>query len=321
VELLRVTAFSFVLGFALTGVVLACSGAAGAPLPSAPASADVIDPVVGAFDRGTDPAVAAVEANGITLCAGVLVAPDVVLTVRECAGPPCGGISPAAPASLAVRFGDGPGSAGPVSQVRDVVAAALGDSCDGGLSLLRLDTPVDGVQPLAVRATGAAQGDRVRTVGFDARDSGVGKTVRDHVLVTATTSAELSLHESPGVAGRGRVVVDDTAEVVGLVVGPDIDGDGSTVGDRAIRVDPFAAFVASVVGPNPTAGGSSRLRTTKGPVDMSADCAGAVDCAASVCVIAKAKQYCSRTCDGADRCPARWRCMSSATAWRVCVEM
>jgi hypothetical protein len=320
VELLRVTAFSFVVGFVATAAVLACSGAAGAPLPSALASADVIDPVIGAFDRGTDPAVAVVEANGVALCTGVLVAPDVVLTARACAGPPCDGVSPAAPASLAVRFGDGPGGAGPVSQVRDVVAAALGGSCDGGLSLLRLDTPVDGVQPLAVRATGAAQGDRVRTVGFDARGPGVEKTVRDHVLVTATTSAELSLYESP-VAGGGRVVVDDAAEVVGLVVGPDTEGDGSTVGDRAIRVDPFAAFVGSVVGPNPTAGGSSRLRTTQGPVDMSADCAGAVDCAASVCVIAKAKQYCSRTCDGADRCPARWRCMSSATAWRVCVEL
>jgi hypothetical protein len=117
------------------------------------------------------------------------------------------------------------------------------------------------------------------------------------------------------------VVVDNSAQVVGLVAGPWAGGDGAIEGDRAVRVDPFAAFVASVLGPNPTAGGSSRLRTTKGSVDMSADCTGAVDCAASVCVMAKGKQYCSRTCDGADRCPARWRCLSSGGVWRVCVEM
>src|ERR1700759_1328542 len=67
VELIRVTAFSFFFGFALTAAGLACSGEATPPLPSAAASADVIDPVVGTYDRGTDPAVAVVEGNGVPL--------------------------------------------------------------------------------------------------------------------------------------------------------------------------------------------------------------------------------------------------------------
>jgi hypothetical protein len=223
-----------------------------------------------------------------------------------------------------VHFGAG---VGPVSRVRDVVGAELGDACSAGLALLRLDTPIDGVQPLALRATGAAQGDRVRTVGFELHPNGPEKIVRDHVLVTATTPLELVLHESPGLAGCGRIVVDEAAQVVGVVTGsssaerPSASGYGSIDGDRAARVDPFAAFLASLLGPNAAGATGSRLHTAKGPVDMSADCAGAVDCAASVCVRSSGKQYCSRTCDGVDRCPSRWRCQLSAALWRVCVEL
>jgi hypothetical protein len=338
VELLRVTALAFFFGFAVTATTLACSEAIGPPAAVTPPSADVIDPVIGAPDRGTDPAVVAIESEGVVLCAGALVASDAVLTARRCVGPPCDGGAPPAPASLAVRFGDGiGGGAGPVSRVRDVVGAEVGNACSAGLALLWLDTPIDGVQPLALRGTGAAQGDRVRTVGFDQHAAGPEKIVRDHVLVTTTTPTELALRESPGIAGSGRVVVDETAQIVGVVTGPSAAGDASAasdgsdasdasdqtvVGDLASRVDPFTAVWGSLLGPNPSAStGSSRVRTSKGPVDMSAYCAGAVDCAASVCVSAKGKQYCSRTCDGVDRCPARWHCQLSAAAWRVCVEI
>jgi hypothetical protein len=322
VELLRVTALCFFFGFAATATALACSGTLGPPAGVTPPSADVIDPVVGAPDRGADPAVVAIESEGAVLCAGALVAPDAVLTARRCVGPPCDGQSPPAPASLVVRFGDGVGrGTGPVSRVRDVVGAELGNACSAGVALLQLDTPVDGVQPLALRSTGAAQGDRVRTVAFDLSPE---KIVRDHVLVTTTTTMALVLRESPGPAGSGRVVVDEAAQLVGIVTGP--AGPSATNaaidGDLAARVDRFAPFLAPLLGPDPSgSNGGSRLRTSKGPVDMSADCAGAVDCASSVCVSTSARRYCSRTCDGVDRCPSRWRCQLSAAAWRVCVEI
>ena len=66
--------------------VLACSGELGAPpgaLAQAPV-AEVVAPVAGVPDRGSDPAVVAVESAGAVVCAGALVAPDVVLTARHC---------------------------------------------------------------------------------------------------------------------------------------------------------------------------------------------------------------------------------------------
>src|SRR5579872_7096261 len=93
-------------------VGLGCSGEGAAPSSSAAVFADVIDPVVGIADGRNDPAVVGVLRDGVVLCAGALIAPDVVLTSGRCAAssiPVCSaaGNSTAPPVtSLLVRIGD-----------------------------------------------------------------------------------------------------------------------------------------------------------------------------------------------------------------------
>ena len=75
---------------ALSWVVFACacSGTASdLPARSEP-SAEICRPVVGARDLGSDPAVVAIDWGGPIVCAGALVAEDVVLTARHCVSDP-----------------------------------------------------------------------------------------------------------------------------------------------------------------------------------------------------------------------------------------
>ena len=65
-----------------------CSGpSASSILPNGAPNADVVSPPPGVADRGDDPAVVAIDAD-VPLCAGALVAPDVVLTSRHCVSVP-----------------------------------------------------------------------------------------------------------------------------------------------------------------------------------------------------------------------------------------
>ncbi len=314
---------------------IACSGevgAIGAASRVVPV-VDAIDPIEGAADRGADPAVVAIEANGTTLCAGVLVAPDAVLALRECVARPAApcmrGGPPAfvAVEGLSVSAGDDATAGGPRSGVRDVAMAQVGDGCGPGVALLLLDTPIDAVVPLGLRATGAAQGDRVRTVGLEERQArsapALEKVVRDHVRVTAAGSTSFVLDETPGRPASGRAVLDENAMIVGLVAGPAPADAGAA--DYALRTESLVPFVASeLAGPTRSSGGAARLRTRKGAIDLGADCEGAIDCAASVCVSAGPRRYCSRSCASDDRCPPRWRCQAGTSAGasvHVCTAM
>jgi hypothetical protein len=280
---------------------LACSGELGAPtgaFAQAPI-AEVAAPVAGVADRGSDPAVVAVERAGAVVCAGALVAPDVVLTARHCVT--------ASGVDLFVRAAQG-GAAAPRSAVRAVATPPSEPSGALDIALLLLDTPIDGVVPLAVRPTGVALGDHVRTVTFDGVTPGV-PSVRDHVPVVAESATEALLDEVPCAVGCGGPAIDEaTAAVVGVLSRP-APGDGGPGGDIAARTDVVLSFVAGVVAESGAAVASgSSLRTTKGPVDFGATCGGAADCAAGVCVLDGPKRYCSRSCGAADRCPARSRC-------------
>jgi hypothetical protein len=302
-----------------------------APLASGP-EVDVAYPVVGVPDKGRDPAVVSVQVAGQVICAGALVAPDVVVTAAQCAA---NAMSAADGASTPLTVQVGGGSlTGPSSSVRAITVPTELDAAV--IALLLLDTPVDTVAPLVVRSTGIAVGDHVRTLVYAAEGlAGVGAdptpTVRDHIAVVAETETEFELAEAPCTLGCGGPVIDGaTATLVGILsrpLAPD-DASPSPYGDVAIRADAFVSFVTSALqaSASPPRGGSL-LHTTKGDVDFGAACEGAVDCAAGICVSNGPQRYCSRSCASSDRCATRSRCATStvvhgstSASLAVCVE-
>jgi hypothetical protein len=185
------------------------------------------------------------------------------------------------------------------------------------VALVLIDTPIDDLAPLPVRTTGVARGDHVRTVGFGAR----GKIVRDHVLVLASNDRAFDAAEESCAAVRGGLALDEsTGEVVGVLTGGAPDCEPSAGRDVYARADRALAEVAHALqeGTRGTARGAKK--TKKGPIDLGAACARGADCAAGACVSEGGAQYCSRTCDGHDACPARFKCTNTQEQVMVCVE-
>jgi hypothetical protein len=292
--------------------------------------ADIVDPVPGVPDPSADPAVVVIEGNGPIPCAGAMVAPDVVLTARRCVSAALptdscwpagtGQFAPQPPSVLAVRTADADRSAASVAPVQKILVPPGPELCTDDMALLLLDLPLDGIQPLAVRSTGVARGDHVRTVGFRraAQNGGVAvKWVRDHVAVLETSATGIRLAERLGDDVCGGPAIDEsTGEVVAVVSG----SDASREATLATRTDAFFTFIEGGLaqsGASTRARGLKRIR--KGPIDTGANCGTAVDCAAGVCVTEGVQRYCSRTCAAHDKCPAHFRCVKS-TADMVCVK-
>ncbi len=317
---------------ALLVLVVACSGpSASSILPSNAPTADVASPPPGVADRGDDPAVVAIDAAEAPLCAGALVAPDVVLTSRHCVSVPtvsngCPGdaaVPPPlrAPASLRVRVGEDVVAAPERARGRDIVVPTSPSMCGADIALLLLDVSIDDVQPLVLRATGAAQGDHVRTVGWrlPARVGPAPKFLREHLLVMDASDTELELAEVP-VGGSGPALSEATAEVLGVFSRSD-DGPSRAV---YTRTDAFMALIDSALARSQSAAETTAglRKAKKGPVDIGAYCAKGTDCAAGVCVSTTGglEQYCSRTCGSHDRCPSGYRCQRSQSGIQVCTE-
>ena len=235
--------------FAAAVLVVACSGTAATSLPSTAPQVDVVAPPPGVADRGDDPAVVAIDAGDATLCAGALVAPDVVLTARHCVSAPArasgctsaaaAGAPPLrAPGSLRILLGDDMTTATERARGRAIRVPSTSSMCGADIALLLLDVPIDDVQPLVVRPTGAAQGDHLRTIGWRLPE-GAGrapKILRDHLLVLGATPTELELAEA--ITGLGGPALDEaTAEVLGVFSRSD------AAPSRAVytRADAFAA--------------------------------------------------------------------------------
>jgi hypothetical protein len=312
----------------------ACSGTAATSLPSTAPDVDVVAPPPGVADRGDDPAVVAIDSGDATLCAGALVAPDVVLTARHCvsapAGPsPCTGPGAASapplrvPESLRILLGDDMATALERARGRAIMVPGASSMCGADIALLLLDVAIDDVQPLVVRPTGAAQGDHLRTIGWrlPTREGRAPKILRDHLLVLGASSSELELAEA--VTGAGGPALDEaTAEVLGVFSRSDAEP------ARAVytRADAFAALIESALAESESAATSTRASKNKrGPADLGANCAAGADCAAGVCVSVPAEpevleQYCSRTCGSHDRCPTGFRCQRSQAGVEACVK-
>jgi hypothetical protein len=328
----------FLSGLAM---LVACSGRAPSGLPSNAPDVDVIAPPPGVADRGDDPAVVAIDTADGPPCAGALVAPDVVLTARHCVSTPVvptacpsedAGAAPPLrdPGSLRVLVGDDAIVATPRARGKDILVPDAASMCGADIALLVLDVPIDGVQPLVVRSTGAAQGDHLRTVGWrvPVRAGPAPKILRDHLLVLGASPTELQLAESTGVGG-GPALSESTAEVLGVFSRSDVDP------LRAIytRADAFVALIESALAESVSLAATTHaLKPKKGPADLGANCAWGGDCAAGVCVsvspgstglasgLESGQQYCSRTCASRDRCPSGFRCQRSQAGVSVCTE-
>ncbi len=320
--------------FVALALVVACSGTAATSLPSTAPDVDVVAPPPGVADRGDDPAVVAIDVGDSTLCAGALVAPDVVLTARHCVSAPAelagctnagaAGVPPLrSPESLRIFLGDDMATAAERARGRAIRVPTASSMCGADIALLLLDVPIDDVQPLVVRPTGAAQGDHLRTIGWRLPEHAgrAPKILRDHLLVLSASPTELELGEA--ITGAGGPALDEaTAEVLGVFSRSDAGP------ARAVytRTDAFAALIESALAESVSAAASTRgSKNKKGPADLGANCAVGADCAAGVCVSVPAgpdglEQYCSQTCGSHDRCPARFRCQRSQVGVEACVK-
>jgi len=262
--------------------------------------------LAGIPDRGDDPAVVAVAAPARPLCAGALVAPDVVLTAAACV--------PSALSSLQILTGDEP--ANRIERARGWRLLAP-SSTTANAAFVLLDGPIADIAPLAIRATGVAKGDHVRTVGFTASV----KIVRDHAPVLASNEQAFDLAEVSCAVGGGAPAVDEaTGEVVGILLDGSTDCVPGAGRDIYGRADRALAPVAQALADASRGTDKGATKTHKGPIDMGAACVHATECAAGACVSYAGGEYCSRTCSGQDACPAHFKCMNTQEEVMVCVE-
>jgi hypothetical protein len=266
----------------------------------------------GVPDRTDDPAVVALEVDGQSACAGTLVAADVVLTAAECAPHPG--------KTLRVLVGDSSADAQERARGSQVLPGPPGGS---GLAVVLLDTPIDDIVPLAVRASGVATRDHVRTVGFLRGQ----RLVRDHVAVVAAESGQFEVAEAACTVDAGGPALDEsTGEVLGVLTsgGESCAASGTTV--VYASTDASRSFLAQVRASGRRSIAKGAQKTKKGPIDMGSGCTLGADCAAGVCVAYAGSQYCSRACEPHDRCPAHFRCMATPSQGpglqegMVCVE-
>jgi hypothetical protein len=305
----------------------ACSSGIAAP-PASTAAPTFLQavPLAGVPDRGDDPAVVAIVAGGPALCSGTLVAPDAVLTSRRCVSVtslasscPDGGpevVAALAPGSLHVLAGDIATGAQERARGRQIVVDDDAATCGDDVAILLLDTPIDDIQPLAVRPTGAAQGDALRTVDYAV----VAAASAPVKLVTEVSSASLTAAEACARGAGGPALDEASVEVVGVASLPGASGCGTEAAERYVRADVVLPFVAGTLAQYALAPSTStgQEKAKKGDLDVGAACARAEDCAAGVCVTDGDRRYCSRTCDAHDRCPTHWRCRRSAEGPTIC---
>ncbi len=324
------------VGLVVVFAMVACAGEVSSPtgsLSDAPVADEALPPA-GVPDRGDDPAVVAIDTGGVLVCSGALVAPDAVLTSRRCASVtamaacPDGSartVTSLAPQSLRILVGDQVTGAEERARGRQIIVPDGDPECGPDIAIVLLDTPIDDIEPLAVRTTGAAKGDPLRTAGYVNLGGSAGpvKRVRDNALVVDLSPAELHIGEACSAGAGGPAIDAATADIVAIASRSGTSGcGGAGAFDVYVRADAFLTFIEGALDAFALAPGSAagKAKTAKGDVDVGAPCVQGGDCAAGVCATDGAREYCSRTCDAYDRCPPRWRCKLSAGGAWICAD-
>jgi len=293
--------------------VTACAAETVPPTPSSTAPrVDLARAQLGVPDRTDDPAVVALEVDGQGACAGILLADDAILTAAPCATH--------SGKTMRVLVGDSSADAQERAHGSQVV---LVPPAATGLAVVFLDTTIDDIAPLAVRGSGVATGDHVRSVGF----SHGRRLVRDHLTVLGAERGQFEVAEAACAVGAGGLALDESSgEVLGVLTRGGENCAASADTDVYTSTDASRSFLAQALGPAARSVAKHAQKTKKGPVDMGSGCVLGSDCAAGVCVAYAGSQYCSRTCDAHDRCPARFKCMATHPQTQavrevmVCVE-
>ena len=304
-------------------------------VPDGPATIRVDQPtvVIGAEDSGRDPAVVALVGDDGESCSAALVAPDVVLTARHCvsftaapftcpaSSPQITGERPAA--SLRVLVGDSLATAWEAARGRVVYTPDTDRLCGADIALVLLDQEIDSIAPLTMSTTSVVTGDHVMGVGFGRRAESEPpgtKLVREHVQVRSVDGAEFDVGEAACQGDSGGPAL---AEGTGPILGVVSRGAATCSADSVhvyTRVDAFpeltaAALAASV---SPIAARRDGGLSSKPRSDVGKSCGGSGDCATSVCVLALASPYCSRSCGPHDKCPAHFHCTAASAVSEVC---
>jgi hypothetical protein len=291
-------------------LVIACVGDVTSAPPVETPFTDRAEPLAGVPDRGADPSVLALDRGGDP-CAGVLLAPNLILTAGRCA--------PSAPETVRVLVGE---------EVATAIERARGlevlrpDPGSPDVAVLVLDESIDDVAALPARTTGPPRGGHVRTVGFAAG----GRVVRDHVPQLETDDRAFDVAEAACEVAPGGAALDEaSAAIVGILTGSGPGCVRDSGRETYARIDPISPFVTQALALGRLAAGDRAQarraqKTKKGPVDLGAACAHGGDCAAGVCVTYAAAQYCSRICGPHDPCPAHFACMATQSGPMACVE-
>jgi hypothetical protein len=262
-----------------------CSGEATAALGRQGPSLDEAKALGGVPDRGADPAVVLIDVAGVGSCAGALLASDVVLTARRCVGiapseAPCSAEGAAAagarsPSTLRILVGDDLTTAVERARGYQILQPFTAGQCAGDVALILLDGTIDDVVPLTVRATAAAEGDHLRTVGFGAKQ----KIARDHVPVVSTSAAQFLLAEAPCRTGPGGPAIDETTgEVVGVLSRSEPTCEDEAARDVFTRLDVAMDLVDAALALGRRGSLAHAKRERKGALDLGATCSRGADC-------------------------------------------
>ena len=354
----RASLFVFTVGLAV-GCSEGAEPADPPPLPDVSGDAPVAELLEldrGVPARGNEPAILAVDVEGVGVCAGALVAPSVVLTARRCVSsfregvPRCTSSQSAVekerqPAKLALFAGDdltrgelvarGRSSSSPTSRLCGFDVAS---SC----SIARSWASSPGAAPARRRV-----GDRVRTIGFGLAGGEEGapshvKLRREALRVSAASESEFAVTDALCGQSPGMLALDpDSGAIVGVFSGAGAGVcEGRDARDVYTRVDAHLALVEHALlraqgvdapappPPGPSdAGppipvepppGSAGDAGGAGAAAMGEPCQRGADCATAVCASYGGERYCSRECGGGKRCPAGYRCTAATNGMSVC---
>jgi hypothetical protein len=185
------------------------------------------------------------------------------------------------------------------------------------VAFILLDGTIDDVVPLAVRATAAAAGDHLRTVGYGTRH----KIARDHVRVVSSAAADLRLAEAPCRTGPGGPAIDEaTGEVVGVLSRSESRCEATDGDDVFTRLDVVLDLLDAALALGRKETIAHARKEKRGALDLGATCSQGADCAAGACVTYASARYCSRGCGPHDKCPTHFKCMKSREGPMACVE-